>query len=197
MVVWTVFVVLGWTLLAILALVITIVCSPVHLVLAIEKREETRFQFELRLFSRHLPRLFHIERGSTDGEHIAAEAEEGLAKPTGENRGGRFRLSRARLIAMARDVPSVLGDTLRGIHFDRLRVRGTVGFEDPADTGEVYGYLCPFNQVFSSKRFDVCITPDFASSQIMGRAEAALHFIPARLAYPTLRFLFMHLVWRR
>ncbi len=190
--------ILGWLLLAILVLIIVVFVSPIHLVLAVEQQEQARFRFELRLFSRRLPRLIRVDRGFEDISPPKPPAPEAKADPSQQRRTRgrkRFRFSRDRVIAMIRDIPTAIGDTLRCIHFDWLRIRASVGFEDPADTGRLYGALCPFNQIFSGERFDICVTPDFDAARITGTAEAAFHFVPARLAWPTARFVFAHFVW--
>ena len=55
----------------------------------------------------------------------------------------------------------------------RLRLSGHFGFEDPAKTGRIYGYINSF-KTFDNKNFYLNMTPDFESPGVHGKMDMKL-----------------------
>ena len=70
-----------------------------------------------------------------------------------------------------------------------LRARLRMGFEDPADTGQVAGYLwSAIGYLESLYSFDVKIEPLFCEEAMEGEGNGALRIWPALVVLPLLRF---------
>ena len=185
----TVLAVLGWVILAFVVMLVLIAFSQMHIRIILRSNERAQLMFELRLFSARLPSILRIAKilSAQESKPVTPAPEAIITR----NRANGFRIRSAlsrRFTAHLRDVPTVVVDTLSGIHLDRISLRAQVGLTDPADTGRLYGLLCPFKYAIVSDRLDVDMTPDFAKAGFEGNAELSLHFVPARLAWPTIRF---------
>ena len=80
------------------------------------------------------------------------------------------------------------------IRLRRLRVHGSWGAGDPAQTGVVYGLL-QATEWLRPSRLDLRVTPDFVSAGFRGDLELRLHLYPGLLAALVCRFL-VHACWR-
>jgi hypothetical protein len=86
--------------------------------------------------------------------------------------------------------PALLRDTIAGVHLDRLEAQGRFGLADPAETGMLWGQLCPllWAPPWRGGRVSLTIMPDFDRPGFSGEGQLALHLVPLRLAWPALRF---------
>jgi hypothetical protein len=87
-------------------------------------------------------------------------------------------------------LPALLRDTIAGVHLDRLEAQGRFGLADPAETGMLWGQLCPllWAPPWRGGRVSLTIMPDFDRPGFSGEGQLALHLVPLRLAWPALRF---------
>jgi hypothetical protein len=80
---------------------------------------------------------------------------------------------------------------------ERVSIRGRVGFEDPADTGLLFGLLfaatalCP-----APAGWHIAIDPDFGDEGLEGQAELRWSRTVASVLWPVLRFVISPAVWR-
>lgn len=137
--------------------------------------------------------LIKTERDAAGRKKSNGGAEEPKKKKRKATQGWASRL---RPTKMARAIPALLGDTLSRIHFDRLRVQVEFGLGDPADTGRAFGQLVPlaFLPIGPAMSFD--LRPNFEDRCLKGEVDLALHFIPAWLALPAIRFAWQQFVVR-
>lgn len=181
---WTALAVLGWLLLALVAVILVIIVSPIHL-RARADSAAAEYLFELRLFSARLPRLIRI-RGTfgTTGRITPGPSSPAMSTGKQRDKPRRTRLDARRAL---QEMPRLLADTLAGIHLDLLRLDARIGLADPAQTGQLFGMLCPLAFSLPPGRAEIAVTPDFGQPGLSGRGELAIHFTPARLAWPALR----------
>lgn len=90
---------------------------------------------------------------------------------------------------MARAAPGLVGGLLRQFRILRIEAEADFGFDDPADTGAVYGLLAPFAfGLPPGTRSSVVLRPDFETPRLSGRIDATVEVTPIRLLPPALRF---------
>lgn len=85
-----------------------------------------------------------------------------------------------------------LAGTLR---WRRLHLQGSFGLANPADTGQLFGYLQAVRGVLPQRlRLELC--PDFVQPGVRGRAHLAVHFHLGKALYLVVSFA-ARLAWRR
>lgn len=189
LVVWTILGVVG----LLLALVVVLVATPMHLRLVAAAGENAGFRAEIRTLWGLSPRLNLEGGGGGDG---AAET------PPKRKRGKRRKRRRGGIGAedamrLLKAVPHAAVTALRRIHIDGLRLRATFGFDDPADTGEVFGLLTPWVYGLPTELCDVRIQPDFDGPRFEGSAELSVHLTPVAVVWPAVRLaLIVWGMWR-
>lgn len=188
---WIALAVLGWLLLALVVVILAVLLAPIHL-RARADSATAEYLFELRLFSARLPRLVRI-RGTFGATGRTAPEPAYPERPAGKPRKKRRRIRLDPRRAL-HEIPLLLTDTLKGIHIDLLRLDARIGLADPAETGQLYGMLCPLAFGLPSGRAEIEVIPDFSQPGFSGEGEISIHFTPARLAWPTLRTGFRLLV---
>ena len=99
----------------------------------------------------------------------------------------------------AADLLASAGGTLRAmigrIHVDACRLSVAFGLDDPADTGLVYGLITPAVYGLGSERCQVSVEPDFSCRRFAGQAEVELRFTAIAVVWPAIRFGLR--LWRR
>ena len=80
---------------------------------------------------------------------------------------------------------ALLRHALGAIHIDRLHLDAEFGLGDPAETGQLYGQLCPL--IYTSGGH-VTVRPNFDRACLQGSALAQLHFSILGLIWPFIRF---------
>jgi hypothetical protein len=91
----------------------------------------------------------------------------------------------------------LMRDTGRLALPSRVSIQGRIGFEDPADTGSLLGWLYAcrgFRETDDGWRID--IGPDFSGPVLEGRFFVAWKRTPASVFWPLLTFLTSPVVWR-
>jgi len=187
-----------WLLAGLAGVVLVIVFVPIHLGVTARSGTSPGLRLQVRLFSAGLPPVFTLAPGGKP------DRKEPVAKPAKARRkrdkrpGGwvsaRLRRSLPHLLA---GFPGLVSDTLAGIRLDFLRASCRFGFSDPAETGRVFGQLCPVIYALPTDRIDLNCTPDFDRRCLDGEIELALHFQIIRLAAPALGLLGRALLWPR
>ena len=132
----------------------------------------------LRIVRTSLRRRANEPEADEDAEQKAKE--KAAAR---KQRRGRDRLSMSsyrRLVSMGWQE---LRRMRRHLHVERLRLEAVVASDDPALTGEVYGYGCAALGAIRGlwPHADVHLTADFVATAPSGAAEAAVRLRPVRL----------------
>ena len=98
-------------------------------------------------------------------------------------RGNKPRIS----IVSARDLFWQLLDC---IEIRRLRVQGRFGTGDPAETGQIFGLLCPliYGLGPTCGRAEIDIEPEFREACLQGHLAGVIAVTPFRLVPPFARF---------
>lgn len=179
-----------WIILIALALVLLLVLAvlsfPVRLRLAARSAPEFQLTAGVRLLGGILPTI-PVSAGKRQRHgkvNISRRTGSGRKRPGGEGRQSAGKT--ARLIV---STPRLIVDCLRPIHIEHLRVDATLGLDDPADTGQLFGLVLAGQHMLpASEAIDVRIQPDFAGSGAAGTLEASLRFIPLAFIPPGVRF---------
>ena len=79
-------------------------------------------------------------------------------------------------------------------HLRRLRLSGRFGLQDPAATGQAFGYLQAARGVLP-RWLRLELSPDFVHQGVQGKAQLAIHFYLGQALYLVIRFS-ARLAWR-
>ena len=80
---------------------------------------------------------------------------------------------RARVRLLIKPSLKLLASLPRTMRLKRLRIRGRLGFADPAQTGRIYGYL---QAVAADKgKIQINVSPDFVRAGAFGRLDLVAH----------------------
>jgi hypothetical protein len=141
--------------------------------------------------------VFSWSGGTSDREGRPARAA--AAKPSRRRRSRRGFSVRAALASpgLLRQVLRLAVAMSRFVRPDRVRARGRVGFDDPADTGMLLGWLSVLLAVSSDAGGSyVRIQPEFGGEVFEGRAELRWSRSLSSLAWPLARFIASPALWR-
>jgi hypothetical protein len=106
-----------------------------------------------------------------------------------EPRGRRRNvLAALRQAAFRRRVHRLVGDLVRAVHLQRLRLLMRLGLGDPADTGRLWAVVGPLNAVAQLGDVDVRIEPEFVEPVLEFKADGRLWLIPLRFLALALGF---------
>lgn len=99
--------------------------------------------------------------------------------------------------AMLRATPDLVRGVLRAVRVERLRVDGAFGLADPADTGQLFGLLCPLLYALPpSPRREITLRPVFEGPSLTGEAEGRVGVTLAPALGAALRFGW-RVLWNR
>ena len=181
--------ILLWLVGGVIALALLLICIPVHLLMAARSEPSPVFSLEVRLLSGRAPRLLLLDSRRMAAGRKSATEKLSRSKTRKKKRIKRRKwLSRRRLPDLIQAVPALIADTVSGVHLDRLHIRAEFGLGDPAETGRIFGLLAPLTFMPLDPRISVAVNPNFAAVCLKGRADAALHFVPIRMAIPAMWF---------
>jgi hypothetical protein len=114
-------------------------------------------------------------------------------------RGAARRRRQIYLVLRSRGVAGrlvrLLRDLLRSLRPRRFRVRFIIGLDDPADTGRLMGVIAPLRVLINRRdstapNISIRVTPDYAGSRFTGYSCASVRFVPLRMMWLVLAFLF-------
>lgn len=172
-----------------LALLLIALFTPIDFRFRLERRPDFAFRLGVRwLFGRVGSNLEKVKTTKYDTEPSASEEPPQKQRKT---TGGR----RLHLLAMLRAEGFVLGVTrlvlrlIRAGRFRHLFVWLRAGFDDPADTGLLSGWLLPLSAYFEAHhpgRLD--LAPDFTRGTLELILTGDLRVVPANLLWPVLVF---------
>jgi len=146
------------------------------------------------------PELEPWERIAEGLEELIEEVEKEEEKPEGQGPGWpltwRETLAQRGVFAgVLAEVVRAIIRILRGLHWERLRVRGRVGLGNPAYTGMIYGAYAA-SRVGWSRGVDAHLVPEFAEPALWGEIEGAVRIWGWRVLWPLVRLAFSRPIWR-
>ena len=163
---------LGVLLVALLALIVLVLVSPLRIELVLRKDTALVFSAALRPLGGFGPRI------GLSGRRKA---------PPADKEPGRKRPFEARRVVPA--IARLAAAVLRRIRIRALILDAKFGSGDPAETGQLYGMLAPL--VYGSlpaRRLQISVQPVFDRAVLSGRAELDVSVVPAALIGPAVRF---------
>ena len=155
-----------------------IVLLPIHVALSWQSDPTKPSMVLLRLFGGVVPaiKVYDSGKASTPNRKTAQKNP----KRRKEREHGWVPREHTLVEGMA-----LLRRLLGAVHFDVLRIDAEIGLGDPAETGQLYGQLCPL--IFTTGGH-VFVRPNFDQACLHGCALARLHFTPLGLLWPFARF---------
>ncbi len=174
---------LAYALAALLALVVVVLATPVRLGLALRFDPVRRFVVSARLLGGLTPALTVLDSARPSKRRRRER------KRRKERRRPTARPGRRRALRAVSAAPRLLAELLGVFRLTRCVVDADIGFEDPAATGELYGWIASVKYARpETEKFRVDIRPDFAGERLDGEAAAEISFTPFAFAPPFLRF---------
>jgi hypothetical protein len=170
------------TLAVLAALLLALLAVPVVLIVDAERGD----RFEARWRVRWLFSLVDV-RWSRGRPSPAAAEPAAAARPAQSSRARRKRRVRMWIAALrTRGVPRRVGRLalalLRHAKLEEFRVRTAFGFDNPADTGVVYGLLSPLLMIATTRGLNLECRPMFEQSGLRGDVSARVHVRPLSVA---------------
>ena len=177
----TILTILLWCVVVLLLLLAGLLVTPIRLRARFRTSPDLSYRIEARLLGGLAPAI-PIADSAWPRKTDTLKAKK---EPSGKKRRHKFA-GGAHMLSAA---PELLSGLLRAIHFEHLKLDAEFGLNDPADTGQVYGYLTPLQfGAFSGPGRFVSLRPNFERACFAGELDAALHFTIAAFLLPALRF---------
>ncbi|MEO1291260.1 MAG: DUF2953 domain-containing protein [Pseudomonadota bacterium] len=94
-----------------------------------------------------------------------------------------------RLPRMIGALPVLLSDILAAIRFEALSLDADIGLDDPADTGQLFGYVAAMESALvATPNIAIAIRPDFEGTRVSAEIAATLSVVPISLVAAGMRF---------
>ena len=183
------------TIAVVCALIAALLAVPLMLVIDAERVEVLKAKLHIRwlfgLVDIRLPRdrpssSAHERSGSTESPKSASHRRRKM----------RMALAVLRTRGVARRVVRVTSRVLRRVTLDDLRLHTAFGFDNPADTGVVYGVLAPWLVLAEQRGLNVECRPMFLESGLRGALHATIHIRPLAVLGTLLAFVLSRPVLR-
>jgi hypothetical protein len=195
-----------WTLaagvLAVLAILVALLLLalviPWHVMVRARGQPEPGILVDLRPAFAWMPRIARLAAPLGAGEAAGRQVTEaGGAPPAGRvseparRRASRRWPPRLRTLDLRRIGSALLrflAEAARALRPVRLRLEGRIGTGDPAETGRLWGALCPLLYAdLLPRNAVVALQPDFTGARFELMAEAELRILPLRVLWPAAR----------
>ncbi len=179
---------------ALIALIVAMLAVP--FVLFIEAERTDKLKVRWRLFW-----LFGLVKPRSRNRSAPSAPERADARPAGTPKKRRAR-GRRRAIAVLRTrglferVVRLALALLRRVKLERVQLETMFGFENPADTGFVYGCLSPVLVMADLRGLNIRCRPMFLESGVRGALRATIRVRPLLLVGPMVAFLVSPPVFR-
>ncbi|MBT8409568.1 MAG: DUF2953 domain-containing protein [Alphaproteobacteria bacterium] len=180
---------LMWLVLGLLALVLAVLAAPLRIELSLHKSVRWRYTVALRFFGGIGPRLVLAGETRKPAPAEPAPAPKEEKKPARKRKRRRRRRRAINVRRIVSETPALIGGLLRCIHVRSARLRARFGLGDPAETGQIYGLLCPaISNAAALPRTELAIEPVFDAACLTGEAALELSVRPLTLFGPAARF---------
>lgn len=184
--------VIAWVLVAVLCLLIATFALPIDVRIEVETVPQLRYRVAVRAW-------FGGLRYAWSGPARKARPASASRGPAVESRRrGRRRwagssvTSRAFLDALRRLIHRVLGSA----RLQQASVALRFGFDDPAATAEVFGYLCALEAGLAALPVRHAVRPDFEGEVFALELAATVRVFCLRMVRAVCVFLMQPVVWR-
>ena len=199
-----VLVALAWALGLVLALILLVLCIPYVLSARASAGAEAGYAFEVRPISARFPLKLGVQRPFGAGAVAKSKpAHPKVPKPKrdkpatrGRDRAHKRRNTAKRISRGLRAFPRLLRRLLGAFTLDRLEVQGTLGLDDPADTGMLFGVVEPLNHIPLGEKVDIALHPSFDGARLEGICALSIRVVPILLIWPFVAFGWTVLVGR-
>ena len=172
-----------WMLAAVFAIVVAVTALPVRLQASARSKPHLRVQLKISPFAGIAPYLIIID---SDRPKRKSADKQKTAKPSKRIKGA-FSGAGPKLL---RNAPRLIARWLRQVRFQSLTARGGLGLTDPAETGALFGMLCPLIYGLPpSDRICISVTPVFDRPCLEGQFEATASVIPLSLVPAAAQFV--------
>ncbi|HXW06708.1 MAG TPA: DUF2953 domain-containing protein [Vicinamibacterales bacterium] len=166
------------TLAALLALiVVTLLAVPVVLVIDARRLDTLQAVWRVRWFF-GLVDVRSGRRGSPQPSRTGAEARPARAPARDGTGRARMALAVLRTRGLLRRVQRLALSLLRRARLEEFRLHMAFGFDNPADTGIVYGFLSPLLVLAEMRGLDVECRPMFPEAGLRGVFNATVSVRP-------------------
>ena len=177
-----------------IALMVAMLAVP--LVLFIEAERTDKLKFRWRLFW-----LFGLVKPRSRNRSAPSAPERAAARPAGtpkkrRGRGLRIAVAVLRTRGLIERVVRLALALLRRVTLERLQLDAMFGFENPADTGFVYGCLSPVLVLADVRGLNIRCRPMFLESGVRGAFRATIRVRPLLVVGPIVAFLVSPPVFR-
>lgn len=178
--------ILLWLIVGLLALVTLFMILPVRVVMSLQCNPVRQARVLVRPFGGVSPAIgvYDSTRKSKPKAPPKTKRPQASKGKAQTKRKGKGRL-RGNALA---ELPVLIGQVLRAIHIEVLQLDADFGLGDPAETGQLYGQLCPL--IYNSAG-QVTLRPDFGAASLRGSAFAQFRVIPIAIVWP-----FVGFAWR-
>ena len=177
-----------WGLAALVGLVLVALALPIRVVAEARTQPERRLRLKVSMLGGALPLPAITARPPARSPEAAPDRERPARKR--RRRGRKRPVERITAIPVRR----VLGDLGRGLRLRKLRVDGRIGLGDPAETGQLWGWLAPvLYGLPMPESAEVTLAPAFGGPAMEGtlEAEGEVRLVPlARLCLRVLWALY-------
>ncbi|MCO4848845.1 MAG: DUF2953 domain-containing protein [Yoonia sp.] len=174
-----VFPILFWLLVAILAVFVLALVTPLRIELSVMKGDAWQLSAALRPFGRFGPKI-PLSRRTKEPE-TAHKPKRDKRKKWGKLTRKPQRIGRAAL--------RLVTDLIHCVRLHAATVDLTFGLGDPGETGQVFGLMAPLIYGPSlGERVNLNVVPAFDRTVLTGRLAVDFSIIPASLLAPTARF---------
>ena len=171
------------------ALAAALLAVPVMLVIDAERVEALKAKWHIRwlfgLVDIRLPR----DRPSPPAPERSDITRPPSTSARNRRRKARMALAVLRTRGLVRRVMRVSSDVLRHVTLEEFRLQTAFGFDNPADTGVVYGVLAPWFVLAEQRGLDVECRPMFLESGLQGALRATIYVRPLAVLGTVLAFL--------
>ena len=171
--------VLLWLGVSLLVLIIFTMITPIHVELSWQNNPAKRATVLLRLFGGVSPAIRVYDSAAPRKPEKPARKR---SKRKRRKSGTQSWVPHGNILT---EVMALLRRVLGAIHIDMLHLDAEVGLGDPAETGQLFGQLCPL--IYTSGGH-VTLRPNFDRACLQGTALAKFHFSLLGLLWPFLRF---------
>jgi Protein of unknown function (DUF2953) len=177
------------TIVVLLALLVALLAVPVVLVIDAERADTLEATWRVRWLFGLVDVRSSQRRPARPSSEPSGDAPRARESASGRRRGARMGIAALRTPGVLRQVARLASALFRQTKLDELQLRAAFGFDDPADTGVVYGFLSPLLAIAATRRLNVDCRPMFLESGLRGVLNATVHVRPLSVVGALVAFL--------